>query len=449
MKRQSIGTIFFVSFLFVLIAYTEGLADQGQTPRAASYLYYAGTYTNLHGSNLDLWGADIKEEEVTSAGSQAGTRITWGRGAYQSFAVDFYSTNSLLPSEFGKDNEKDLSLSSFAAILGQPARGWPSLRIARSEFWGIGVVNGSVPYYDGDRRMSNGEEFDLGVVVDTYYLVWSTGNIGMVKPDKPISGFGFLYSLGVAYMKVTGVAYDNAECSELKRIKVYSGSRYDTIGGLTKLQGFALEVGAKLYAEGDLNGANGVIAFSGWGGGNAGHSKIPSGALLDIDAFVRNGGRAVFFMTSASTDEMNPLITDLYMLALAKEIIANKPNIVSPGEGFFPFWKDLRVGCGSVHNYRCQILSYIGGRIPKTATIAKLKSEESNRERPISVELKLGNGRLWISNTPCMNGGGNPCHMSGSFLHDRQIDRLDNTEAARRLIKWLAQGDMFDLSDAD
>jgi len=101
-----------------------------------------------------------------------------------------------------------LSLSSFAAILGQPVGRWPFLRIARTEFWGVGVIDGNIPYYDGDRRMSQGEEFDLGLALDTYYLVWSFGNIGMVKPDKQISAFGFEYSLGASKIEVQGVAYE-------------------------------------------------------------------------------------------------------------------------------------------------------------------------------------------------------------------------------------------------
>ena len=234
-------------------------------------------------------------------------------------------------------------------------------------------------------------------------------------------------------------AQQDAERPEIKRIKVYSGLR-GTIGEFTKLQGLALEVGAKLDAKGGLKGASGILAFSGWGGWNASVTRIPSETLLDIDSFVRNGGRAVLFMTSATIDEMNPLLTDLYTLALAKEEVISKPNIVLPGEGFFPFWRDLRVGCGSGGDYKCRIVSYIAGRIPDTAMVTKLKSEETGRNRPMSIRIKHGKGTLWISHSPSTYGGGNSCRISGSFFHDRQVDRLDNSEAARRILKWLAFG---------
>lgn len=235
-------------------------------------------------------------------------------------------------------------------------------------------------------------------------------------------------------------AHQEAVGSEIKQVRFYSGRSSD-IGKFTKLQGLALEVGAKLVGRGDLKEASGVMAFSGWGGWNASVTRMPAEALLDIDTFVKNGGRAVVFMTSATIDQMNPLLADLYQLALAKERIVNKPNLVLPGDAFFPFWRNLRVGCGTSGNYQCQILSYIAGRIPENAVLATLKSEQSGRDRPISVQIKHGRGTLWVSHSSSIYGGGDACRISGAFFHDSQIDRLDNSQAARRLIKWLVSGD--------
>jgi hypothetical protein len=122
-----------------------------------------------------------------------------------------YSTDGAFPTNFGQGGDSETSLSNIALILGKPGTGrrWPSLRIERTEFWGVGVIDGDLPYFDGSRLMAIGEEFDLGFIIDGIYLVWSTGNIGMVKPDKTISGFGFEYSIGAVRLEQYGVKYDD------------------------------------------------------------------------------------------------------------------------------------------------------------------------------------------------------------------------------------------------
>ncbi len=175
------------------------------------YVYYAGEFSQIEGSASDISGADLKDETITSAGSRAGFELSWGNSWYQGISLDVYSSDSLLPTSLG-NGEKEMSLSHITTIFGQPKD--IALRISRTEFKAVGETTGSIPYYDDDRLMDTGEEFDLGIIIDTFYLVWQTGNIGMIDTQKSTEGTGFIYGIGIARMESLGGKEEYASSSD-------------------------------------------------------------------------------------------------------------------------------------------------------------------------------------------------------------------------------------------
>ncbi len=191
-----------VFFQFVLFV-SMGFAAEDEKKVHFDF-YYAVDYSQLNGSAIDLWGASIKDEEVTSVGSKAGFKYTWGDAWLQQITLDAYSTHSAFPSNFGR-GDKELSLTSLAAFFGQNIGRLPVLGFQRVEFLGVGVVNGTTTFFDGNRIMSKGEEFDLGITFDTLKLTWRMGNIGTLSVDKDMTGGGFEYGIGAARMEYLGV----------------------------------------------------------------------------------------------------------------------------------------------------------------------------------------------------------------------------------------------------
>ncbi len=165
-----------VVFLFVFVIDALTIDAHGQvhnnSKSTSGHVYYAGEYSTLDASAIGMWGADVKNNSISSAGSKAGFAIEFGKAWYQYFSIDAYSTRSILPTEFGKDRDKEISLSSITAFFGQNIRWLPSIRFARTELWGIAVADGLTPVFDKNRLMSPGEEFDVGMTFDSIYLTW-------------------------------------------------------------------------------------------------------------------------------------------------------------------------------------------------------------------------------------------------------------------------------------
>lgn len=227
---------------------------------SASKLFYAGEYSRVEAAGFSLAGWSTKDKVVESAGSRAGFDISWGPSWYQRIALDAYSNRSLFPSEFGR-GEEALSLSSLTALLGQDVGFIPCIRFSRTTFYGTGVVENYNPIFENETQLRPGEEFDVGLVFDTYYLTWEVGSIGRARAGKPYEGGGFSYSIGLVRLELEGV-------------EVEWGSSGVTRGELGTLEDYgfgvrlAVRYGTKPITSSTLAyvQANGEVAATGIGG---------------------------------------------------------------------------------------------------------------------------------------------------------------------------------------
>jgi hypothetical protein len=230
---------------------------------------------------------------------------------------------------------------------------------------------------------------------------------------------------------------ETSEIPKTPKILLLSSDSDNSINSFSKLQGLALENGIKIENNGNPEAFSGVIAYTGWGGWNASRTYLGAATLLDIDTFVRKGGRAIIFVTPISSDDFKSTLGDLYTLTLASELIIWDESIVIEGGDLFSLWEGLSIGSAD-NAYETYIANYIAGNTSegKTTTIF---SDETGEVRTSSIIIQVGEGFLALVLSPCTYGGGNLCRIEGAFFSDFQIDRLDNMEAAESLLYWLAE----------
>jgi hypothetical protein len=230
---------------------------------------------------------------------------------------------------------------------------------------------------------------------------------------------------------------ETSEIPETPQILFLSSDSENSMNSFSKLQGLALENGIKIENSGNTEAFSGVIAYTGWGGWNAPRTYLGAATLLEIDNFVRKGGRAVIFVTPISSDDFNSTLGELYTLTLASELIIWDQLIVIDGADLFSIWEGLSMGSAD-DAYETYIANYIAGNTSEGETTI-IFSDETWGARTSSIIIQVGEGFLALVLSPCSYGGGNLCRIEGTFFSDSQIDRLDNMVAAETLIFWLTE----------
>jgi len=168
------------------------------------YFKYSGEQIMLDvtGSDGIISGWDLKEEEIESLGSTIDLSIVNNNIWFQNISLNLFSTDSLLPTEYGDQSKSETSVDSIAIGMGL-SEGWiPKLKYERLDFSATGVVMSYGDLFKNGEQLSPDEEFDLSFTIERFVFVWSweRGNPfeQLVKTPK---GSGHRLSLGIARME--------------------------------------------------------------------------------------------------------------------------------------------------------------------------------------------------------------------------------------------------------
>lgn len=206
-------------------------------------------------------------------------------------------------------------------------------------------------------------------------------------------------------------------------------------GWLSKLPGISLQVGVKLETAYSVQeGYDGILFLS----AGVCVEEEDAAVLMDIDAFVRRGKRAAIDLTFAGPD-ISSTLSGLYSFAISREDLkGQEKSLILDGGTLLPLWNGLKVGVGS--NGMCGIWQYLSGDLGSGET-TQIMSETSGKRRIGSLNLKIGNGETLFFILPSVSRSTGRSFSLDLPYSDSQIDRLDNEEAIKRLLKWIVKKD--------
>ena len=235
----------------------------------------------------------------------------------------------------------------------------------------------------------------------------------------------------IAVLAAFGVQAETlrAQSQKPKIIIITGGQNYK----YTKLQSLALQMGLKCSFDGiPSDDCDAALIMTGWG--DVFPRVISTGMLGVIDTYVKKGGRAALFVTTR-IDLYNSFFADMHSVIISKEILKKADSLVLAGEKILPLWKGIIVGAKPVAS-AIRIGSYFSGDL-SSGEVTYIKSEESDKNRAVSIVKRHGKGELILSQATF---SGTFYNMDGWIFHDDQFEEFDNEEAARRLLNWLVHG---------
>ena len=138
---------------------------------AATIIFeYTGEYARIPASSDGIPGWEVEDEELDTTASALKLSLDFGEKWYQQIDIETHSTSGLVPSKYGKSNDKSISLDKIAVIWGI-SKGWlPGIRIESNNYLTDGIVEvenqvfrDGVPIEVGGRLLLRypGSEMDL------------------------------------------------------------------------------------------------------------------------------------------------------------------------------------------------------------------------------------------------------------------------------------------------
>ena len=178
------------------------------------YFSYSGEQITLDitdtGGMISGWG--LKEDSIESLGSTIDISIINEDFWYKNISLSLFSTNSLIPTEYGNQSDSETSIDNMAIAMGL-SKGWtPKLKYERLDFSATGVVRSWGDLFKNGERLNTNDEFDLSFTVERFVFVWTweRGNPFEQLVLTP-KGSGQRFSLGIAHME--GYVVEEVELS--------------------------------------------------------------------------------------------------------------------------------------------------------------------------------------------------------------------------------------------
>ncbi len=170
--------------------------------------------------------------------------------------------------------------------------------------------------------------------------------------------------------------------------------------------------------------------------GSGSESRAPSDrALLSLEGFVQDGGRALLFYDGAWTDE-SKLIQDLFGIAVAGELVAAGEGNLRYPDSALPAWlSGMKLG---VEADEIWLTAYL--IIPSTEGMQlAARSGETGRDRVVFYEAASGN-LIWMPRiTQCVAWQYGCVEADPTdWFDDRNIDFFDNEQAVLALLRYLS-----------
>ncbi len=158
--------------------------------------------------------------------------------------------------------------------------------------------------------------------------------------------------------------------------------------------------------------------------------------LLSIEAFVSDGGHALLMYDRAWV-EQTELLQDLFEIAIANETLMYDEGTLRFADSILPPWlQGMRIGVEG----ETWLTAYVLTPNPQGFT-GSIISQDSGRERIAYYETSSGSLSFMPRTIRCV-GWQYSCvnYAHGDWLDDRNIDFLDNEEAAIALLRHLSGG---------
>lgn len=157
--------------------------------------------------------------------------------------------------------------------------------------------------------------------------------------------------------------------------------------------------------------------------------------LVKTHRFVHGGGRAVIFITTSAVEKASELLTDYFSVIPVRETIIKKSYI--DNSSYLPYFGTGKVGVGGsgerkVYFSNVYFKTYNENVIEKQT----ITSSSSNKERIVSLRLKVGDGEVIIATGQNLyrSGGGG---ANSLFFEDKHFDLYDNEAITSKMIKYL------------
>ncbi len=222
-------------------------------------------------------------------------------------------------------------------------------------------------------------------------------------------------------------------------VVLYLGGRYfDKLDGLAFANGIDLIIAENedQFLE-QLQNANVVSAIYGsYYNTNNDHYEPSARALVALDAFIRDGGRALL-LYDAFWPEQNDLLQELFTVASVYEVLTyTEGSLLLEGKALPTWLSDLRVG---VQSDNPALRAYLVAPVSGAEQIFWV-SQDTGRDRLVYYQNASGDVIFWARTEACFAWSYDNCagFQPIDWFDDDNIDYFDNEQAALVMLRFLS-----------